>query len=254
MMNRQKTLTEILDVPEAGRLREAVLARGSSPTLDRLDEPDQAAHFLRANLRASYLFARFAVPSYLSAVFASLTEFPPVDDGVGPMLASIADAARGELFNNNIFDRPGECHAHYHDMLEAYEAGGGDAGAWRAFTELERAHGFPQAVERSAFWSPKARQYARDMRYCCEDPLALFILMPANEELTPLLYAKALASLPAGGRFSKLRQFLERHVALDEDDHGPAALGWLDLYVEKARPSPARIREAINNVLAVFGG
>lgn len=245
-------LIHILKIPEAEKLQEAVAAKSSSPVLDRLGDTATALRFIRANLKASYLFARFAVPSYAAAVFSSLMEFPPADDALGAMLLEMTEAVRGELFNNNIFERPGECHAHYHDMLEAYAEAGGDTAAVAEFVKLDASLGFDRAIERSALWSPKSVQYARSLRHCCHDPLAMFILMPANEDMTPLVYGRALASLSPDERFSKFRRFLERHVALDEDDHGPTVLRWLEAYVQKARVSPKRIKEATEKALAFF--
>lgn len=245
----QKTLFDILDVPEAVGLAASIAKKGESARLDGLSHPAEALRFIRSTLRGSYLFARLAVPSYAAAAFAVLREFPPVDDRMGAMFARILEAVKGELLNNNIYDRPGECHSHYHDAREAYAAAGGDMEEVAAFERLAAEEGFVPAIEKSSFWSPGSRSYARAMLACCDDPLALFILMPANEELTPKVYARALASLPRTPRFAKFRQFFSRHVELDEGDHGPAALDWLDLYVRHAKPSRDERRIAARKAL-----
>lgn len=254
MRNEPKSLIQILDIPEAERLQAAIAAKGRSPVLDRLADPEMALRFIRSTLRGSYLFARFAVPSYAAAVFAVLKDFPPVDDGMGRMLERLMEAVKGELFNNNIFEREGECHSHFHDALEAYAAAGGDAPEVASFERRAHELGFDQAMEGSAFWSSGSIRYAQALKSCCADPLALFILMPANEELAPRVYARALATLSEEARFSKFRRFFARHVALDEDDHGPAALDWLELYLKQAGHSRARIRLATGKVLAYIAG
>lgn len=253
-MTTVKTLAGILNVLEAEMLRDAITAKENSLALAGLDDPEKALAFIRSNLCISYLFARFTVPSYAAAVFSSLTAFHPADDALGATLSKLADAVRGELFNNNVFGRPGECHAHYHDMREAYEAAGGNMTDLSAFMELEGRLGFDRAIEMSTLWSPKSVRYARGLKRCYEDPLALFILMPANEELAPRIYARALVSLCREPRFAKFRQFIERHVALDEEDHGPIALDWLELYLDKTGRTPERIREAAGKVLAYVNG
>lgn len=253
MSKAQKSLVQILKTPEAGRLEAIIAAKGDSPVLDGLGDPEKALRFARVNLRGAYLFGRFAVPSYAAAVFASLTGFHPPDDGVGRLLARLMEAVEGELFNNNIFGRAGERHSHYHDALEAYVQASGDAAAADGMRKLE-GPSFEAAVRASPLWSPGSARYARNLQRCCKDVLTLFILMPANEELAPKVYARVLASLSSEGRFDGLRRFLERHVALDEGDHGPVTLEWLELYLRKARPSPARLKEATESVIALFAG
>lgn len=262
MTKARKTLVSVLQTPEAERLQALIIERGSAPILDRLGDRESALRFLRTNLRSSYLFARFAVPQYLAAVFDSLGRFPPTDDALGPMLSDLVETVRGELFNNNIFGREGECHAHYHDALEAYAAAGGDMAAVRAFNALETKVGFFEAARTSmerargagALWSPGSLKQAKRLMDCCRDPLAIFIMMPANEDLTPRLYGRALASLPDEPRYAKMRQFLGRHVALDEDAHGPVVLEWLDWHMKNARPDRAHVDRCIGKVMAVFGG
>ena len=249
-----KSLFSILNVPEAETLQRAIAAKGASATLDGLRDPAKALRFIRSNLRGSYLFARFAVPAYAKAVFTLLPYLPPVDDRTGVILTRILDAVKGELLNNNIFGRDGECHSHYHDAREAYEAAGGDMEEVKGFERDAARMGFDRAMRASPFWSAGARTYADALMRVCEDPLACFILMPANEELAPRVYSAALARLPAEGRFDKFRQFFSRHVELDEGDHGPAALEWLDLYVRVSGCSREQIRAATEKVLAYVTG
>ncbi len=254
MNEHAKTLGQILRVPEALALEEAIRARGDNPFLDELHDREKAMYFLRSSLCGSYLFARFTVPSYVAAVFSSLTEFHPADDEVGTILLRLMEAVSGELFNNNIFQRPGECHAHYNDMREAYEAAGGDPGPWQIFLERERVLGLEVAMAECPIWTENSVRYARHVLACRDDPLALFILLPANEEFAPRLYARSLASLQSGGPFDKLRRFLEAHVALDQDDHGPAFLDWLDVYLRRTAIPPERVADATSKVLRLFGG
>ncbi len=253
MSDKKKSLYDILQIPEASRLDAAIAAKGRSPVLDGLGDPERALRFVRAQLRGSYLFARFAVPSYASAVFSALTHFHPVDDALGPLVSSLVDVVRGELFNNNVFGRPGACHAHFHDMLEAYEAAGGDMAPVEDFLSMSEIHDFGYAIMRSELWSPGSRGYANELQACCRDPLALFILMPANELLAPAVYQRALASLSREPRFAKFRQFLERHVDLDGDDHGPTVMDLLDLYARKF-PCGITRRFAASQVLLYMNG
>lgn len=254
MSKERKTLARILNTTEAAKLQEIIVAKGNSPVLDELDDPEKATRFARVNLRGSYLFARFAVPAFASSVFGSLVRFPPVDDTLGKLVLHLTQAVMGEICNNLIFLRPDECHSHYYDALEAYQAAGGDMAAVTIFTEMVPRFGLDKAMAMSGMWSPGSRRYASNLLECCQDPLAMFILMPANEELAPRVYARALDKLSREKRFDKFRQFLDRHVELDESDHGPITLEWLETYIEKAGPKPAAIKTATEKVLAYFSG
>lgn len=254
MSQSAKSLSSILRVPEAERLQQAIAAKGASATLEGLRDPDKALRFIRSNLRGSYLFARFAVPAYAEAVFSVLSDFPPIDDAMGAMLTRILEAVKGELLNNNIFGREGECHSHYHDAREAYEAAGGEMVEVAAFEQEAARVGFMGAMATSSFWSPAAKWYANALLQVTGDPLACFILMPANEELAPRVYKAALSRLPDEGRFDKFRQFFARHVELDEGDHGPAALEWLELYIAQAGPGRDQIAASTMRVLKYVAG
>lgn len=256
-MTTTLSLSAILKNDVAAWLEAVLAEKAASPVLGRLNDPEEAERFLNVNLRGSYLFARYAVPAFASAIFASLSDGHPPDDGTGRLLAAITEAVSGELFNNNVFRRRGECHSHFHDLAEAFEAAVGNRTEVQAFLrQAERGFG-PESDSAPASWSSGSRRFAWKLRSCCRDPLAILILMSANEILTPAVYAKALGSLSQEARFDAFRTFLCRHVELDQDDHGPATLRWLQLRVDRLRaasPDTAerRIEEATWLVLDLY--
>ena len=252
MLRPKKTLVTILKDPAAVTLQEVIVAKGEASLLNELGDPVKAMSFLRTTLRGSYLFGRYAVPAYAAAVYESLTKFHPVDDEVGPLLEKISEAVRGELFNNNVFGRPGECHSHFHDALQSYADAGGEMAPVKEFLKLTPRSDVEAAMRHCKLWSPGSIRFAQMMMSCCEDPLTLFILMPANEEITPRIYKRTLATLCKEKRFDTFRHFLKRHDDLDEDEHGPVVLDWLDLYIKRAAPCAAHIRTATGKVLALF--
>lgn len=254
------TFASILKVPNAAELDRIIAAKGQSPKLRALGDPERALEFMRANLCGSYVFAKFAVPAYAAAIFGSLSDasMGPPDDHVGRILKGIMGAVEGELFNNNIFGREGECHSHFWDALEAYRAANGDAHEFDRFLEAERAHGFEDAMSMiPQLWTEGSLRYARNLRICVDTPLPLYILFAANEAMTPDVYGAALEHLPREERFDKERQFLASHVALDQDDHGPIAFEWLALAIEKQGYGSPMIRDfltdATRKVIALYG-
>ncbi len=250
-MTAVKTLSGILGVPQAERLQANIYRKAASPTLDRLDDPERALRFIRTNLRGSYLFGRILVPSYGSSVLAALTGLPPADDKLGVLISLILEVVKGEIANSNVFDRPGECHSHYYDAREAYEAAGGNMEEVSTFERLTQQAGIHCGLELSPLWSPGSKAYAYAMIECSKNPLATFILMCANEELAPKVYRRVLASLSRLPRFDKFRHFIERHVQFDETGHGPVTLEWLDYFLAHAQVTP-NVRAATDLVLRAY--
>ena len=255
-MDVEKRFVEVLGVPAAGRLIEVIKTRSTHPKLDALGDPERAMRFMQSNLCGSYVFARLVVPAYAGHVFASLSDWHPADNAVGLVLQEITEVVRGELFNNNIFGRAGECHSHFHDAYEAFEAAA-DAellAQWKLFADLAEDHALFSLISRSGFWSQSARLFARNAITVSKNPLTVFILMTANEMLTPKLYARAAASLCRESRFDKFRQFLETHVDLDGDDHGPVTLDWLEMYLSRDREALKSVEWATECVVKIFSG
>jgi hypothetical protein len=180
--------------------------------------------------------------------------FPPIDNELGKLVKLVTESVLGEICNNLIFLRPDDCHSHYHDALEAYLNAGGDYDEVTDFTEMVLSIGFDKAVKRSPLWSAGSIRYAQALFTCCMDPLAMFILMPANEALAPAVYTRALASLTREPRFGMFRLFLERHVELDRSSHGPIALEWLETYLNMARPELSLVASATEKVITYFSG
>lgn len=251
---KEMNIESIVGEPTGSALRQAINRKIASPSLRNLEDSERVRQFAKSNLRASYLFARFVVPSYAAAIFSSLTRLPPIDNSLGPLIISLLDMVKGELSNNNIFDRPGECHAHYHDAKEAYiSANDGDDSEISEFekqasNQFASEFGIKNAILHSPFWSPRSQQYAIALMECCQNPYGAVLLMAANEEMAPETYKIALKSLSNDTKFDPLRNFMTKHVSLDGDAHGPAALQWLEIYKNVMKPR----QEAENLVLKIF--
>jgi hypothetical protein len=70
--------------------------------------------------------------------------------------------------------------------------------------------------------------------------------------LTTIIYPVALKYLCTDAKFDKFRRFLEVHVQLDGDDHGYAALEWLELYLLKKHLPEQRVQSATSMVRALY--
>ena len=249
-----ETLSSVLKIPQAVELEEVIQQKTNSPIFEKLSQPDQALRYLQNNVCLSYLFARFTIPTYVSTIFSFLKTMKPVDDQLGPLLEGVVGMAQGELFNNNIYSRPKESHSHYHDVVEAFTAAGGPRQIVDNFIDLEKVFGFQKAIEESALWNNWCVRYAARSLPCYEDPLAMFILIPATEELSPKICGRALDNLCTDSSFDKFRTFLQKHVSLDQDEHGPITLQWLDRYIKKTEQSKEQIENSLAKVLYLMTG
>jgi hypothetical protein len=230
--NGPLTLTNVLGIPEAAELDAAILAKAASPRLRDLGDPEIAMRFMRASVRGSYLFNKYVIPAFATEVMRDFRRWAPLNDKLGTLFAGVLDMIRGEMCTNNIFERPGECHAHYYDQLEAYAAAGGDLLEIERYGNLEMNEGAVAAIEQSPLWSGASRQQAMNIYLRSQDDhLCPYIMVAANEVASPLIFARALEYLPKEPRFEKFRTFLAKHVEFDAGDHGPIALQWLQAFL-----------------------
>ena len=223
--------------PFAADLDCIIEKKASHPSLAQLGEHENVLRFMRANVRSTYLFSRFTVPSYAMQVYQSLSSFPPANDSLGALLRGIEEMVQSELCD-------------YHDMVEAYAAGGGDMQEVHLFEEGVAREGFDKAIQKSPLWSAGSRWYAKKTQKVCRNPSATFALFAFTEELTPALYRTALASLSPEPCFDKFRTFLSRHVELDRGDHGPIAMRWLDTYLKATRQEFALPAQSIIDMMS----
>jgi hypothetical protein len=249
------SLFQILQTDNAKHLDEILDAKNRSPVLHDLGSPENTLRFMRASLRSSYLFGREVVPSYLANVFNSLTNYAPASDTVGHMLRGLSEMCIGELCTNNIYERPRESHAHFHDLYEAYADAGGNIEEFQRFIDSAEYRSTLSAIRAcSDLWSKGSMKYAERLLTVCHDPLASFILMPCNEIQSTVIYPVALAHISSEPQFAKFRRFMEVHIQLDGDSHGSVALDWLALHIEQAKVSRDDLDIATKKIIGVYQG
>lgn len=204
-----------VDIHPAGQLLDSFLENEKpSPILEKIGEAKTALHLMRSGLWFSKMFNRYAVPAYGVHIFKTVSLFESVNDELGTLLAGVSGIIKGELFNNNIYGNPRECHSHYEDMLVAYlEAGG----------KLQ-----DQDLVRP--------EYETALETVLANPLATFIFIAANEKWTPPFFEAVSKNLCQEARFDKYRQFVNRHIELDRGEHSSTAMKWLSFVYRKDSP------------------
>lgn len=235
---------DLLENEKAKEL-DTLLEDENQPTiLTKLNEPETVLKVMRSGLWYSYLFNRFTIPMFASHVFQSLIYFPPVNDENGPLLAGVAGAIKGELFNNNIYGG-NRCHSHYIDMAEAYNTASGD---------IEYLKELPEKIE-AADKKTIRGAYAVDLIELLKNPIATFILVPAIEKGTPKFFETVSKNLSKESRFDKYRQFVDRHIELDRGEHSSVTMDWLAYVAENLEPNDSLTEtEMVINLLKLSRG
>lgn len=248
------SLGDVLGEKAAQPIEQMIAQKLASKKIEQISDPKHAMKFMRANLCGSYLFSYYTVPMFGSVVLQSLVGTrPPVDDERGHVIKALLGLIEGEICNNAIYGREGECHSHYHDIAEAYEAAHGDMEPVEKFITLHNRDGFIPAIRQSTdLWSAGAIHYATELIRHSNHWLIVFVHMAVNEILSPLLYEKVLQYLPEHDRFQKFTMFLSKHVELDGDEHADSALKWLQLFLADHKTDPLAIEIAVSDLLFIM--
>lgn len=234
--------SDILKTSNALELDLLVEDAQQAPILARLCEPEIALKVMRSGLWASLLFTQQTIPSYAMHVFQTLTILPPVDDELGPILAGVAGVLKGELYTNNIYGNAKECHSHYQDLVAAYLAAGG------SINDVEEVARRSQDI-----YNDKRSEYGKRLLQLLKNPLATFILVPAIEKSTPKFFETVAQNLSRESRFDKYRQFVEKHIELDREEHSSVTMDWLAYICSKKQPtSGPEATRAIDQVITVM--
>ncbi|MCE9581563.1 MAG: DUF3050 domain-containing protein [Planctomycetes bacterium] len=143
-----------------------------------------------------------------------------------------ADTTAARLINEIVLGEetdevtPGRYASHYDLYLEAMLEVGADSRAIRGFVSSLRDGISPEKTLAAITLPDSTRQFVLETLRTCSRPViqvaASFLL--GREDLVPSMFRPILASLEAAGtRCETFRLYLERHVHLDEEQHGPMA-------------------------------
>lgn len=210
---------------------------------------DVARKLVTLSLCHTYLFGRFTLPSYASHIFSTLCELPPTDDKLGKILLLNSSVFSGELFTSNVSKRPGDAHAHYFDMIEAYEHAGGKKDVLKKFRQADVKGNFAHAIANSSLWNKAMISYANFLQNVTKDRLTAFLIAVASEETIQEGYKTTLKHLNTHERYDKYESFLEQHIKLDTLTHGPATIQWINWYLEHVKSTKAEIDKAMRNTV-----
>lgn len=173
---------------------------------------------------AHHVFAVWDFMSLLKTLQVRLT-------GVSVPWTPPADPVAARLINEIVLAEetddviPGEPLSHYALYLEAMEAVGADARpVQRLVRAIQRGASVNEALA-EADAPPPAADFVRATLATCEGPTesvaAAFLF--GREALVPEMFTEVRAVVPSGGSRDTLRLYLERHIELDGDTHGPQA-------------------------------
>lgn len=165
---------------------------------------------------------------------------PPADPAAARLVNEIVLGEETDL------DGRGGYGSHLELYLGAMEEGGADTRGLEALVDaIAAGTSWRQAVA-SAPLPPAARAFVATTLAVCEDApthaVASFFLH-GREDLIPDMFREVVARLDAAGEgtFSRLLFYLDRHIEVDDGEHGPAAAR---LLARLCGEDPARWREA----------
>jgi hypothetical protein len=212
------------------------------PIFSACKDPSDADRLIKISLGHTYLFGRITMPSYIGHLCFALRSIPPVKANLAQVVNSNIAMFTGEVCSNNIFG--GVAHAHYHDMLQAYT---------RATLEVEKVQcldtptfkSAKQALEDTGVWTDAMLEYADHLETSTLDPLSTFLIAVISEETISESYKTILKNLNDNSKYDHFRTFMQRHIELDTAEHGPAAVRWLNTYLQRA--SSEEVNVAMSN-------
>ena len=136
--------------------------------------------------------------------------------------------------------------SHFELYLDAMRQAGADTTAIEAFVDQIRSGNPLETAMDSADVPPAARKFVRTTLGFVESGSVAAVASAftiGRENLIPDLFGSLVESIEAGepGRLSLFRHYLDRHVELDGDEHGPMALRMLSAV---CGDDPVRWRDA----------
>ncbi len=215
------------------------------PIFSACANPIVASQLIALSLWHTYLFGRFTLPRYIGHSFLALSALPPAEGQVARAIRGLLSVAEGELATNNIVGGS-IYHAHYHDMRAVSVQAGGSVADIEAFERDERGVGLFKAMLSSALWSSEMCRYARLLERVTRQPLVSWLIALVSEETIPRGYQVILDHLPPVEEFRAYRTFLARHIELDQGEHGPSTIEWVELCLAQGEYNSQEIDDAIN--------
>ncbi len=203
----------------------------------------------------SHVFAVWDFMSLLKTLQRRLTcvtapWFPPEDRVAARLINEIVLAEESDEL------APGVFASHFELYIEAMDELGADAGPVLALlTGLRAGEPVEVVLARLAVPEQTRRFVATTLATCArpvEEVAASFLL--GREDLIPDMFERLLPALPAG----RLRLYVERHIALDGDSHGPLGAQLLRRLCgedpDRWAAATARARQAIAARHALWDG
>ncbi len=196
----------------------------------------------------------FAVWDFMALLKALQRRLTCVEVAWAPPRSRLAARLVNEIVLGEESDEvaPGLTLSHFELYLQAMREVHADTGPVRSFIESIRTGVSPSRALERARTPPVARDFVETTLALAatgevEELAASFLL--GREDLVPAMFRRLLPAIAASSETASLRLYLERHIDVDEGEHGPLAQR---LLVELCGADPARwtrAREAARGAL-----
>ncbi len=161
------------------------------------------------------------------------------------MVRFINEIVLGEESDLDLNSRP---ESHYRLYLEAMDEVGADRRAVEAFVAAPDPRGLPAGIAEFVDYNLSLAEHG-----CDEEVAAAFLY--GREKLIPEMFERIVAALDVDrSRYPRLIYYLERHIELDGNEHGPLAQQLLDALIGDDPVADLRARTAAERSLALREG
>jgi hypothetical protein len=206
-----------------------VSAAADHRVFDRIRTAEHVRTFMEHHVWAVWDFMSLLKSIQSSLAPASVPWCPPDDPEVTRLVNELVLGEESDEGPSGAFA------SHFELYLSAMDTAGADSRSMRAFLAAIAA-GAKVSYALSASGAPRAaKDFVEFTLAVCSGPLGDRIAAFAigREEIIPATFHNLVERLPQGGRdadFSLLRYYLERHIHVDGERHGPMSLRLLERY------------------------
>ncbi len=145
-------------------------------------------------------------------------------------------------------DSEGRPECHYRLYLEAMSEVGADCQAVEAFVAAPDPRGLPAGIAEFVAYNLSLAEHGSDAEVA-----AAFLY--GREKLIPEMFERIVAALQGDrSRYPRLLYYLERHIELDGNEHGPLAQQLLNVLIGDDPSSALRARTAAERSLTLRAG
>jgi hypothetical protein len=205
--------------PEVAPIRELIDHLRDHPIWRQLSSLERVRCFMEHHVWAVWDFMSLLKSLQAELAPARVPWVPPLDSAAARFINEIVIGEESD-------EGPDGPHAsHFGIYIRAMERAGARTQSILSFVaDITQGNLTQTALERNSPPSSVRRFVETTLRFCCASlPERVAAFTVGREEIIPAMFTAALRGLPEREQLDGFIWYLERHVAIDRDRHGPLA-------------------------------